>query len=92
MDINKIIELLESVKNDGYILKVGTGEAIDIAIETIKSKRKVLVELDKAIEKEKTTLDQFTDDFNHHLWIVRGLKIAKKIIEGEDYEDFLSHG
>ena len=89
MDINKTIELLESVKNDGYILKVGTGEAIDIAIEAIKSKRKVLVELDKAIEKEKTTLDQFTDDFNHHLWIMRGLQVAKAIIEGKDYKDFV---
>ena len=90
MDINKTIELLESVKNDGYILKIGTGEAIDIAIESIKSKRKVLVELDKAIEKEKTTLDQFTDDFNHHLWVMRGLQIAKAIIEGKDYKDFIS--
>lgn len=90
MDINKTIELLELVKNDGYILKVGTGEAIDIAIEAIKSKRKVLVELDKAIEKEKTTLDQFTDDFNHHLWIMRGLQVAKAIIEGKDYKDFIS--
>lgn len=91
MDTNKAIELLESVKNGGYILQIGIGEAIDIAINSIKSKRKVLAELDKAIEKEKTTLDQFTDDFNHHLWIMRGLQIAKAITEGGKYEDFLSH-
>ena len=92
MDINKIVELLESVKTSGYILKVGTGEAIDSAIEAIKSKIRVEKELEKAIEKERTTLDQFTDDFNHHLWIMRGLQVAKKIMEGESYEDFLSHG
>lgn len=90
MDTNKAIELLESVKNCGYILQTGIGEAIDIAIESIKSKRKVLAELDKAIEKEKTTLDQFTDDFNHHLWIMRGLQIAKAIVDGEDYKNFTS--
>jgi hypothetical protein len=65
-------------------------EVIDAVIEAIRLKKKILSEIDKAIEKEKTTLDQFTDDFNHHLWIMRGLQIAKAIVEGEDYKNFTS--
>ena len=89
MEEKKIIEILYSVRQD-YSDEVR--KVIGSAIEVIKSKIRAEKELEKAIEKERTTLDQFTDDFNHHLWIMRGLQVAKKIMEGESYEDFLSHG
>ena len=89
MEGKEIIETLYSVKQD---YSDGIKEVIDSAIEIIKSKIKAEKELEKAIEKERTTLDKFTDDFNHHLWIMRGLQVAKKIMGGESYEDFLSHG
>lgn len=89
MEGKEIIETLYSVRQD---YSDGIRETIDSAIEVIKSKIRAEKELEKAIEKERTTLDQFTDDFNHHLWIMRGLQVAKKIMEGESYEDFLSHG
>jgi hypothetical protein len=60
------------------------------AIKIVKAKSKFMTEIDKAIEKEKEALDQFTDDFNYHLWIMRGLQVAKAIIEGKDYKDFIS--
>lgn len=85
MEEKKIIEILYSVRQD---YSDGVREAIDSAIEVIKSKIRAEKELEKAIEKERITLDQFTDDFNHHLWIMRGLQVAKKIMEGEDYEKF----
>ena len=85
MEEKKIIEILYSVRQD---YSDGVREVIDSAIEVIKSKIRAEKELEKAIEKERTTLDQFTDDFNHHLWIMRGLQVAKKIMEGEDYEKF----
>ena len=87
MEEKKIIEILYSVRQD---YSDGVREVIDSAIEVIKSKIRAEKELEKAIEKERTTLDQFTDDFNHHLWIMRGLKVAKAIIEGNDYKDFIS--
>lgn len=89
MEEKEIIEILYSVKQNYYSERVK--ESIDSAIDIIESKKKVEKELEKAIEKERITLDQFTDDFNHHLWIMRGLKVASKIIKGENYEDFLSH-
>lgn len=89
MEGKEIIETLYSVRQD---YSDGIRETIDSAIEVIKSKIRAEKELEKAIEKEKTTLDQFADDFNHHLWIMRGLQVAKKIMGGESYEDFLSHG
>lgn len=89
MEGKEIIETLYSVKQD---CSDGAKEVIDSAIEIIKSKTRTEKELEKAIEKERTTLDKFTDDFNHHLWIMRGLQVAKKIMEGKSYEDFLSHG
>lgn len=89
MEGKEIIETLYSVKQD---YSDGVKEVIDSAIEIIKSKIRTEKELEKAIEKERTTLDKFTDDFNHHLWIMRGLQVAKKIMGGESYEDFLSHG
>ena len=89
MEGKEIIETLYSVKQD---CSDGAKEVIDSAIEIIKSKTRTEKELEKAIEKERTTLDKFTDDFNHHLWIMRGLQVAKKIMGGESYEDFLSHG
>lgn len=85
MEEKKIIEILYSVRQD---YSDGVREVIDSAIEVIKSKIRAEKELEKAIEKERITLDQFTDDFNHHLWIMRGLQVAKKIMEGEDYEKF----
>lgn len=88
MEEKEIIEILYSVKQDYYSERVK--ESIDSAIDIIKSKNRVEKELEKAIKKEKTMLDQFTDDFNHHLWIMRGLKVAKAIIEGNDYKDFIS--
>ena len=87
MEGKEIIETLYSVKQD---CSDGVKEVIDSAIEIIKSKIRIEKELEKAIEKERTTLDKFTDDFNHHLWIMRGLKVAKAIIEGNDYKDFIS--
>ena len=87
MEEKKIIEILYSVRQD---FSDEVREVIDSAIEVIKSKIRAEKELEKAIEKERTTLDQFTDDFNHHLWIMRGLKVAKAIIEGNDYKDFIS--
>lgn len=86
MEEKKIIEILYSVRQD---YSDGVREVIDSAIEVIKSKIRAEKELEKAIEKERTTLDQFTDDFNHHLWIMRGLQVAKKIMEGESCEDFI---
>ena len=88
MEEKKTIEILYSVRQD-YSDEIR--EVIDSAIEVIKSKIRAEKELEKAIEKERITLDQFTDDFNHHLWIMRGLQVAKKIMGGESYEDFLSH-
>lgn len=88
MDIDKVITYLEVIKREDIAVELV--QAIDSAIEIIGSKQKIVKELDKAIEIEKTTLDQFTDDFNHHLWIMRGLQIAKAIIEGKDYIDFIS--
>ena len=85
MEEKKTIEILYSVRQD-YSDEVK--EVIDSAIEVIKSKIRAEKELEKAIEKERTTLDQFTDDFNHHLWIMRGLQVAKKIMGGESYEKF----
>lgn len=63
-------------------------EVVDTSIKAITSQRRTQAELNKAIEKEKVAIDQFTEDFNHHLWIMRGLKIAKAITEGESYEKF----
>ena len=88
MSDKRIIDSLE-------IIKVGLDieseqEVMNEAIKIVKAKSKFMTEIDKAIEKEKETLDQFTDDFNHHLWIMRGLQIAKAIIDGKDYKDFIS--
>lgn len=88
MSDKRIIDSLE-------IIKVGLDieseqEVMNEAIKIVKAKSKFMTEIDKAIEKEKEALDQFTDDFNHHLWIMRGLQIAKAIIEGKDYKDFIS--
>ena len=88
MSDKRIIDSLE-------IIKVGLDieseqEVMTEAIKIVKAKSKFMTEIDKAIEKEKEALDQFTDDFNHHLWIMRGLQIAKAIIEGKDYKDFIS--
>lgn len=88
MSDKRIIDSLE-------IIKVGLDieseqEVMNEAIKIVKAKSKFMIEIDKAIEKEKETLDQFTDDFNHHLWIMRGLQIAKAIIDGEDYKNFTS--
>lgn len=88
MSDKRIIDSLE-------IIKVGLDieseqEVMNEAIKIVKAKSKFMTEIDKAIEKEKETLDQFTDDFNHHLWVMRGLQIAKAIIEGKDYKDFIS--
>ena len=88
MSNKRIIDSLE-------IIKVGLDieseqEVITEAIKIVKAKSKFMTEIDKAIEKEKEALDQFTDDFNHHLWIMRGLQIAKAIIDGEDYKNFTS--
>lgn len=88
MSDNKVVKILKSVKEDYVIPIDGLGEAVDTAIETIKAKNRFMAEIDKAIEKEKEALDQFTDDFNHHLWVMRGLQVAKKIMEGESYEQF----
>lgn len=88
MSDKRIIDSLE-------IIKVGLDieseqEVMTEAIKIVKAKSKFMTEIDKAIEKEKEALDQFTDDFNHHLWIMRGLQIAKAIIDGEDYKNFTS--
>ena len=88
MSDKRIIDSLE-------IIKVGLDieseqEVMTEAIKIVKAKSKFMTEIDKAIEKEKEALDQFTDDFNHHLWIMRGLQIAKAIIDGKDYKDFIS--
>ena len=88
MSDKRIIDSLE-------IIKIGLDieseqEVMNEAIKIVKAKSKFMTEIDKAIEKEKETLDQFTDDFNHHLWIMRGLQIAKAIVEGEDYKNFTS--
>ena len=88
MSDKRIIDSLE-------IIKVGLDieseqEVMTEAIKIVKAKSKFMTEIDKAIEKEKEALDQFTDDFNHHLWIMRGLQIAKAIIDGEDYKNFIS--
>ena len=63
-------------------------EVINTAIEAINSKYIIVNKLVKAIEREKMELHKFSDDFNHHLWIMRGLQIAKRIVEGDNYEDF----
>lgn len=86
MSDKRIIDSLE-------IIKVGLDieseqEVMNEAIKIVKAKSKFMTEIDKAIEKEKEVLDQFTDDFNHHLWIMRGLQIAKYIVDGGKYEDF----
>lgn len=83
--------IIDSLK----IIKVGLDieseqEVMTEAIKIVKAKSKFMTEINKAIEKEKEALDQFTDDFNHHLWIMRGLQIAKAIIDGEDYKNFTS--
>ena len=88
MSDKRIIDSLE-------IIKVGLDieseqEVMTEAIKIVKANSKFMTEIDKAIEKEKEALDQFTDDFNHHLWIMRGLQIAKAIIDGKDYKDFIS--
>ena len=88
MSDKRIIDSLE-------IIKIGLDieseqEVMNEAIKIVKAKSKFMTEIDKAIEQEKETLDQFTDDFNHHLWIMRGLQIAKAIVEGEDYKNFTS--
>ena len=88
MSDKRIIDSLE-------IIKIGLDieseqEVMNEAIKIVKAKSKFMTEIDKAIEKEKEVLDQFTDDFNHHLWIMRGLQIAKAIVEGEDYKNFTS--
>lgn len=88
MSDKRIIDSLE-------IIKVGLDieseqEVMTEAIKIVKAKSKFMTEINKAIEKEKEALDQFTDDFNHHLWIMRGLQIAKAIIDGEDYKNFTS--
>lgn len=88
MSDKRIIDSLE-------IIKVGLDieseqEVMTEVIKIVKAKSKFMTEIDKAIEKEKEALDQFTDDFNHHLWIMRGLQIAKAIVEGEDYKNFTS--
>lgn len=88
MSDNKVVKILKSVKEDYVIPIDGLGEAVDMAVEAIKAKNRFMAEIDKAIEKEKEALDQFADDFNHHLWVMRGLQVAKKIMEGESYEQF----
>lgn len=86
MTDERIIAYLNTLKNE--YLDDEIKEVAETAIKAIKSKCRIQTELDKAIEKEKNVLSQFTNDFNHHLWIMRGLKVAKQIVEGEDYEKF----
>ena len=94
MTDNQVIEVLKSLKDDYVIPKDGVREAVDKAITSILSQQRIMKELDKGIEAEMVLLDeatkydQFSDTFNHHLWIMRGLKIARAIIEGKKYEDF----
>lgn len=86
MTDERAIELLTEYKqsnSDDIVV------AVDLAINAIKSKRVSLSEITKLIDKEKEALNKFdSNDFNHHLWTMRGLQVAKQILEGAKHDQF----
>ena len=85
MNINKAIECLEKLKNEHQDSEVN--EAIDIAVKTIKDKnniiQRILHKIKILYENESSEVEKLPKDLDYHLWVRRGLVLARQVVEKE---------